>query len=150
MQLETQYRHTKLGRCVHSWSPKIWSKLAQFTWQQNHSCILHTGVLSLASLFLHKKFYNIVAYMPHARKVEPQNQLLHNLFLHYGSVNTLPRRRTTSPQQYWLGVTWTVLGVIFPTQQYNRVFCTWSVWRLYNGTLVISSFSSASRWELSW
>jgi hypothetical protein len=51
----------------------------------------------------------IVAYLPHARKVEPQNQPflintrtnngtaeLRDPCLGYGSVNTLPRRRTTS------------------------------------------------------
>jgi hypothetical protein len=49
-----------------------------------------------------------VAYLPHARKVKPQNQPflsntrtnngtagLRNPFLGYGSVNTLPRRRMT-------------------------------------------------------
>jgi hypothetical protein len=52
---------------------------------------------------------DIVAYLPHARNVEPQNQLflsntrtnngtagLRNPFLCYGPVNTLPRRRMTS------------------------------------------------------
>jgi hypothetical protein len=51
----------------------------------------------------------IVAYFPHARKVEPQNQPflsdtrtnngtagLRDPFLGYGSVNILPRRRMTS------------------------------------------------------
>jgi hypothetical protein len=51
----------------------------------------------------------IVAYLPHARKVEPQNRPflsntrtnngragLRNPFLGYGSVNTFPRRRMTS------------------------------------------------------
>jgi hypothetical protein len=50
-----------------------------------------------------------VAYLPHARKVKPQNRPflsntgtnngtagLRNPFLGYGSVNTLPRRRMTS------------------------------------------------------
>jgi hypothetical protein len=50
-----------------------------------------------------------VAYLPHARKIEPQNQpFLNNTrtsygtaglrdpFLDYGSVNTLPRRRIMS------------------------------------------------------
>jgi hypothetical protein len=53
--------------------------------------------------------HKIVAYLLHARKVEPQNQPflnnthtnngtagLRNPFLGYGSVNTLPRRRMTS------------------------------------------------------
>jgi hypothetical protein len=50
-----------------------------------------------------------VAYLPHARKVEPQNlpfltnictnngtAVLRDPFVGYGSVNTLPRRRMTS------------------------------------------------------
>jgi hypothetical protein len=50
-----------------------------------------------------------MAYLPHARKVEPQNQTflsntrtnngtvgLRNPFLGYGPVNTLPRRRMKS------------------------------------------------------
>jgi hypothetical protein len=54
-----------------------------------------------------------VAYLPHARKVELQNQPflsntrtnngtagLRNSFLGYGSVNTLPRRRMTSHSNY--------------------------------------------------
>jgi hypothetical protein len=53
--------------------------------------------------------YNTVAYLPHARKVKPQNRRflsntrtnngtagLRKPFLGYGSVNTLPRRRMTS------------------------------------------------------
>jgi hypothetical protein len=53
--------------------------------------------------------YDIMAYLPHARKVELQNQPslsntrtnngtagLRNQFLGYGSVNALPRRRMTS------------------------------------------------------
>jgi hypothetical protein len=52
---------------------------------------------------------NITAYLPHARKFEPQNQPflsntrtnigragLRDPFLGYGLVNTLPRRRMTS------------------------------------------------------
>jgi hypothetical protein len=54
-------------------------------------------------------FKNTVAYLPHARKVEPQNQPflsnartnngatgLRDPFLGYSPVNTLPRRRMTS------------------------------------------------------
>jgi hypothetical protein len=54
-------------------------------------------------------FYKTVAYLPHARKVEPQNQPflsntctnngtagLRNPFLGYGPVNQLQRRRMTS------------------------------------------------------
>jgi hypothetical protein len=55
------------------------------------------------------RIYNIVAYLPHARKVEPQNQPflsntrtdngtagLRDPFLGCGSVNTFPRRRMAS------------------------------------------------------
>jgi hypothetical protein len=62
---------------------------------------------------------NIVAYLHHAKTVEPQNQPflsntgtdngkagLCNPFVGYGSVNTLPRRRNdVTLHQHWLGVT---------------------------------------------
>jgi hypothetical protein len=87
-----------------------------------------------------------VAYLSHARMVVPQNQSylsntctdngtvrLCNPFLGYGSANSLPCRRSdVTLQQYWLGVTWIVLCVIFLTQQCICVFCVVSVEAIHN------------------
>jgi hypothetical protein len=108
--------------------------------------------------------HHIVAYLPHARKVEPQNQPfisnthtnngtvgLRNPFLGYGSVNTSMQAHDITLQQYWLGVTWLIHGAKFLMQQYNWVFCAWSVQSLYNATLVIFQIVQfRSRWGFSW
>jgi hypothetical protein len=88
----------------------------------------------------------IVAYLPHARKVEPQNQPflsntrtnnwnagLRDPFLGYGSVNTLPRRRMTSHSS--TGLESCDLSTARYSWRNNRTeFSVRSVRRLYNAT----------------
>jgi hypothetical protein len=93
--------------------------------------------------------YNIVAYLSHVRKAEPQNQPflsntrtnigtagLRDPFLGYGSVNTLSRRRMTS---HCKNIGWEARDL--STARYSwrnntTGFSVRSARRLYNATLV--------------
>jgi hypothetical protein len=109
-------------------------------------------VLEVVQLCLVLRVYtlDIVAYLPHARKFQPQNQPflrktrtnngtagLRNPFPGYGPVNTLPRKRMTSHSNStaWESRDWSRRDI--PDATIEPVVSAWSVRRLYNATMVI-------------
>jgi hypothetical protein len=92
-----------------------------------------------------------MAYLPHARMVEPQHQPflskaptdndtagLCNPFLGYSPLNTLPRRCMMSHPTVLFGshVTWLLCDILNATIELGFL-CVRSVRRLYNVTLLI-------------
>jgi hypothetical protein len=89
----------------------------------------------------------ILAYLLHARTVEPQKQpFLSNTHTNNGttglcstllgnsSVNTLPRRHNDVTTQQCLGITWLVFSVWSALRNNRTVFSALSVPRLYNAS----------------